>query len=183
MKLQFKKLIQFTFLLGLIFCPPKASALNSLSAGEIISYSRYNMGEELPSGLDKSETVCVKGFEFPGELSKCDFKHLKVVRDIVFVERSSKETVASIVFEVNFRYNENTRHAQCLSCYHDSKIFNNSYTAKTFSRPANKNTELGSALMRYELKDLNNKIFNESKEVDEDYKGKIQFQSLEKFNV
>lgn len=183
MKLNLKKFMLIAFTLVAVFCPFKVSALESISAGEAVSSGRYSISEELPIGIDKKEFICTKKFEFPGELSKCDFKHLKVMRDITFVEKSTQKTVASVTFEINFRYNVNTRHAQCLSCYHDSKAFNDLYTVKTFSRPVNKNTELGSAIMRYELKDLKNNMIAESKEVDEDYLGKIDFKALENFNI
>jgi len=176
------KLIGSMFSVMIVGCYLKATAVEVKQVALVygVPYAGSSSVGMISDSIEKKEDVLVKSFEFLGNLGKSDYKYIKVLRDITFSDSSSKNMIAKANTEANFRYNALTRESECLSCsYNSSSESGSLYTVSSFSRPANKNTELGSGLSTFKLKHLGIPICKDSKEINCDYTGNIEVRAVE----
>lgn len=172
--------------LGLaMFCSvclqPFAEATNNiiqLGKGAVLTHKTSK--EDISDKILKKEEISIYNYRYPGDLDKCGYKYLKARRDITYLSKIPEKVLAMASTESNFRYNLETRQAECLSISREVINNDSGYTLSLFSRSANKNTELGSGVSNIKFRHLGRLIDKDSCEINCDYMSNVEYKNLSK---
>ena len=140
--------------------------------------SKDIINHTLSDDICKREERIIKEINFSGGLSKCNYKYIKVLKNISYLESDTKKPVAIVYIDTNFRYNPFTRESECISSSESTVIYNNDYILNASARSLNKNIELGSSITSIHLKYLNETINEEISEIDCSHCGEVNFNDL-----
>lgn len=142
--------------------------------------STHRSTTKITDKIERREEINAERCEFAGNLSKSDYKYIKVHRDVAYLDIDTKKILSLADMKSTFRYNNKTRNARCLSSFSRSVILNPSYSLNVSSRNANKTTDKGSGLMNVELKSSLGATLDETNlEIDCDYTGHVTSGNVE----
>lgn len=155
-----------------------AEATNSIQLGKGVIVTTKTSTESITDKVLKKEDISVSNYKYSGNLDKCGYKYLKARRDITYLSKLPEKILAIASIESNFRYNSETRQAECLSM--SKEIINNDsgYTLSLFSRSTNKNTEIGSGISSIKFRHLGRLIDKDDCEIDCDYISNVEYKDL-----
>jgi len=181
-----KKLIFPIFLMA---CIPfvSANAFDNFSASgkkfslETKVVSNERVLKQLENNISKKDITTVKEYFIPSDISNCKYKYIKVNKDIAYIDDTTKKNIANSRIDYNFRYNINTRDAECLSSTYVLGNYNNDYLLDVSSKSLNKSTELGCAMstINFSRTKLSKQVLDTDKyNVTCDYMGNLNFSNI-----
>lgn len=147
---------------------PKFSLASKIKTNE-------NVSKQLENNIIKDDSTIIKEYFIPNNKT-CNYKYLKVIKNITYMDKLNKKNIATSSIESTYRYNINTREAECLSSTYTLGNYNDEYLLDVSSRSLNKNTELGCAMMNVNfsnIKSIRKTLDKENSEITCDYQGKI----------
>ena len=144
---------------------------STIIAKDVLSFN-------LSDDVFRREERIIKKTNFSEKLNKCNYKYIKVLKNISYLETDTKKPVAIVYIDASFRYNPFTRESECLSASENTVIYNNDYILNVSARSLNKNIELGSSIASICLKYLDKPINEEVSEIDCSHCGEVKFNNL-----
>lgn len=174
------KFIGYLCTLGMVFSVPTAMAgkVNEISWSNPSSYDKNITCCEVANNISMKDEKIVKEAEFSEKLKGSGYKYTKVIRNISYLENKTKNPLAMVCIEMNYRYNPITFESECISSSSNNIIYNNNYNINIVSKSLNKNIEVGSNVTVIDFRYLNQAVSSEVLETDCDYLGQLKFNKI-----
>ena len=161
-----------------VLIEPCAEAMNSVQLGKGVIVTQTTSTEDISDKILKKEEFSVSNYKYSGNLDKCGYKYPRARRDITYLNKVPEKILAMASTESNFRYNTETRQAECLSISREVITNDKGYTLSLFSRSVNKNTEVGSGISNIKFRYLGRLIDKDNCEISCDCMSNVECKNL-----
>ena len=119
-----------------------------------VSVLTRNINEmRLSHGLSIKEIIYVLSYDYLNELIDNAYKYVTVHISLIYYNEANNNKIIAIASaESNFRYNNSTMEAECLSTSKGNISNDSNYVLNVFVRKANETTEQGAGIVEITLK-------------------------------